>query len=154
MEIKEKGLAKSKPQSNVSVNKRQNDVLLEKYRPKLLVTKDDFYNTCLTLLSMNKENLKDIMSNSATPMWVLNLSTAIMNETRAGKINVLLDILDRTYGKVSEIITYNEQNEAVIKLFSLIDTAEKQEILQCVIAMLATEEGLATLKILLKDFLQ
>ena len=152
MEIVEKGLTKGK-QGN-AVKKRQNDALLEKYRPKLLVTKDDFYNTCLTLLSMNKDNLKDVMSNSSTPMWVLNLSTAIMNETKVGKINVLLDILDRTYGKVSEIITYNEQNEAVIKLFSLIDTEEKQEILHRVIAMLATEEGLATLKILLKDFLQ
>ena len=70
------------------------------------------------LMNSTRVEIEQLKKGPNTPMWVVNLCSALENDTKKGSINLLSELTDRLYGKPKQITeNYNEnveKNRAVI----------------------------------------
>lgn len=100
------------------------------------LSKEDYFKIIRTLMECTPAHLKRILEKSqndekdATPMWMLNIISAIFSDIKKGQINFLKFFLDRILGK-SEIHVeiknqFHQVNQINIKNTNLIEEEIKQ----------------------------
>lgn len=66
------------------------------------LSREDFTKITLLLLSKPISELKAIATSEDTPVWVVNISRAILKDAAEGRISTLDSLLDRLFGKATQ----------------------------------------------------
>lgn len=95
-------------------------------KPHIYTQIKDVYNISLEeyrkviqhLMNCTKDEITALANAKDTPMWIVNLCTALVNDTKKGTTYLLSELTDRLYGKPKQITeNYNEnveKNKAII----------------------------------------
>lgn len=96
-------------------------------KPHIYTQIKDVYNISLEeyrkviqhLMNCNKDEITALANAKDTPIWIVNLCTALVNDTKRGTTYLLSELTDRLYGKPKQITeNYNEntaKNQAIVK---------------------------------------
>ena len=96
-------------------------------KPKIYTQIKDVYSISLEeyrrviqhLMNCNKDEITALANAKDTPIWIVNLCTALVNDTKKGTTYLLTELTDRLYGKPKQITeNYNdntERNQAIVK---------------------------------------
>lgn len=64
------------------------------------------------LMNCTKEEITALANAKDTPIWIVNLCTALVNDTKKGTTYLLTELTDRLYGKPRQINeNYNDNTE-------------------------------------------
>lgn len=70
------------------------------------------------LMNCTKDEITALANAKDTPIWIVNLCTALVNDTKRGTTYLLSELTDRLYGKPKQITeNFNhdtERNKAII----------------------------------------
>lgn len=95
-------------------------------KPHIYTQIKDVYNISLEeyrkviqhLMNCTKDEITALANAKDTPIWIVNLCTALVNDTKKGTTYLLSELTDRLYGKPKQITeNYNEnveKNKAII----------------------------------------
>ena len=95
-------------------------------KPQLYTQIKDVYQISLEeykrvvqhLMNCTKDEIVALGQAKDTPMWVVNLCSAIVNDTKKGTTNILSELTDRLFGKPKQVTeNYNEnveRNKAIV----------------------------------------
>ena len=95
-------------------------------KPHIYTQIKDVYNISLEeyrkviqhLMNCTKDEITALANAKDTPMWIVNLCTALVNDTKKGTTYLLSELTDRLYGKPKQITeNYNEnveKNKAIV----------------------------------------
>lgn len=82
------------------------------------ISLDEYRKVVQFLMNSTKEEIVELGKAEDTPMWVVNLCSALINDTKRGTTYLLSELTDRLYGKPKQITeNYNEnveKNKAII----------------------------------------
>lgn len=82
------------------------------------ISLDEYRKVVQLLMNATKEEIKQLSDNPDTPIWVVNLCSALLTDTRKGITTLLSELTDRLYGKPKQVTenynTNTERNKAVI----------------------------------------
>lgn len=79
------------------------------------LSKEDFFRVIRWVIEQNDETLKPLIvgsdgkPNKETPIWLLNIISAIRNDIRYGKTTTIEMIFDRMFGKATQPIESDVQ---------------------------------------------
>lgn len=73
------------------------------------LSKEDYYKIIQYLMERTPNELKTIIDdakkqNGTTPVWVINIISAIQNDIRYGRTNTIDSVFDRIFGKATQPI--------------------------------------------------
>jgi hypothetical protein len=91
-----------------SVYKYIKDITGKKVSPEM--SKEDYYKVIRFLMESTPEELeglvtgKDKKPNKKTPIWVLNIVSAINSDIRYGRTSTVEMLFDRVFGKATQLI--------------------------------------------------
>ena len=95
-------------------------------KPQIYTQIKDVYNISLEeyrrviqhLMNCTKDEIAALANAKDTPIWIVNLCTALVNDTKKGTTYLLSELTDRLYGKPKQITeNFNEnveRNKAII----------------------------------------
>ena len=95
-------------------------------KPHIYTQIKDVYNISLEeyrkviqhLMNCTKDEITALANAKDTPIWIVNLCTALVNDTKRGTTYLLSELTDRLYGKPKQITeNFNEnveRNKAII----------------------------------------
>jgi hypothetical protein len=95
-------------------------------KPKLYTQLKDVYQVSAEeykrivqhLLNCSKEEIKTLQEAKDTPIWVVNICSALLTDTKKGVSYILTELTDRLYGKPKQVTEnyseVTEKNKAVI----------------------------------------
>lgn len=95
-------------------------------KPQIYTQIKDVYNISLEeyrrviqhLMNCTKDEITALANAKDTPIWIVNLCTALVNDTKKGTTYLLSELTDRLYGKPKQITeNFNEnveRNKAII----------------------------------------
>jgi hypothetical protein len=66
------------------------------------LSKEDYYKAIRYLMERNKTELQDILHNDKTQIWVCNIISAIMGDTKYGRTITVDSIFDRLFGRATQ----------------------------------------------------
>lgn len=66
------------------------------------ITRAQYNNTLAKLPSLTKEQAQEILTNPATPLWVINRLRALWKDIDKGRTDSLREIEERLFGKPSQ----------------------------------------------------
>ena len=70
------------------------------------------------LMNCTKDEIAALANAKDTPIWIVNLCMALVNDTKKGTTYLLSELTDRLYGKPKQITeNYNEnveKNKAIV----------------------------------------
>ena len=70
------------------------------------------------LMNCTKDEITELAQAKDTPIWIVNLCTALVNDTKKGTTYLLTELTDRLYGKPKQVTeNYNdniERNKATV----------------------------------------
>lgn len=66
------------------------------------ITRAQYNDTLAKLPSLTKEQAQELMSNPATPLWVINRVRALWKDIDKGRTDSLREIEERLFGKPSQ----------------------------------------------------
>ena len=69
------------------------------------LSKEDYYKLMACLLERSLDDLKKLATDKNTPVWIVNIVTAILKDAKAGRMNTLDSLFDRLFGKASQPLT-------------------------------------------------
>lgn len=82
------------------------------------ISLDEYRKVVQFLMNSTKEEIIELGKAEDTPIWVVNLCSALVNDTKKGTTYLLTELTDRLYGKPRQITeNYNEnveKNKAII----------------------------------------
>lgn len=87
-------------------------------KPKLYTQLKDVYTISLDeyrrvvqhLMNCTKEEIVVLAQDKDTPMWVVNLCSALINDTKKGTTYLLTELTDRLFGKPKQITENHNEN--------------------------------------------
>lgn len=88
----------NQPDSKVVKRKKSSIYGLLKERYENL-SKEDFVEMSNFLMQCTREEFKDIAENKETPMWVINMISALKNDIDKGQTDTIERLWDRQWGK-------------------------------------------------------
>ena len=65
-------------------------------------TKEDFYKCYQYLIELTKEELKGIISNPMTPIWMISVASAIVTDAKSGSSQTIEKMFDRLFGRAAQ----------------------------------------------------
>lgn len=76
------------------------------------ISLDEYKRVVQYLMNSTKEEIIALGKAEDTPMWIVNLCSAIVNDTKKGTTYLLTELTDRLYGKPKQVTeNYNENTE-------------------------------------------
>lgn len=96
-------------------------------KPKVYTQIKDVYTISLEeyrrvvqyLMNCTQNEIDQLRNSPDTPIWIVNLCAALVNDTKKGTTYLLTELTDRLYGKPKQITeNYNEntaKNQAIVK---------------------------------------
>lgn len=83
---------------------------------QIALTKNDKYQIIESLLETPLSELKSIAENEGTPVFIINVASAIISDTKKGVTTTLDSLLDRFFGKAKQesVIIGDKENPVVI----------------------------------------
>lgn len=82
------------------------------------ISLEEYRRVIQHLMNCTKDEITALANAKDTPMWIVNLCTALVNDTKKGTTYLLSELTDRLYGKPKQITeNYNEnveKNKAII----------------------------------------
>ena len=69
-----------------------------------IVTRADTYKLMELLMSLNRQQLDDVIENPVTPVSILTYAEALKKDLKEGKVGTILALMERVYGKASQKI--------------------------------------------------
>lgn len=73
------------------------------------LSKEDYYKLMACLLERSLDDLKKLAYDKNTPVWIVNIVTAILKDAKAGRMNTLDLLFDRLFGKASQPLTGKDE---------------------------------------------
>ena len=92
-------------------------------------TKEEFYKCYQYLIELTGEELKKIVNNPMTPIWMVSLSSAIVSDVKCGSSATIEKMFDRLFGKPSQttdITTGGERINPVPKIVFVDDDFDEK----------------------------
>ena len=92
-------------------------------------TKEDFYKCYQYLIELTKDELKGIISNPMTPIWMISVASAIVTDAKSGSSQTIEKMFDRLFGKPSQttdITTGGERINPVPKIVFVDDDFDEK----------------------------
>ena len=65
-------------------------------------TKEEFYKCYQYLIELTGEELKKIVNNPMTPIWMVSLSSAIVSDVKSGSSATIEKMYDRLFGRAAQ----------------------------------------------------
>lgn len=94
------------------------------------ISVDEYRKVVQFLMNSTKAEIKALCEAKDTPIWMVNLCSAFLADTKKGTTYLLSELTDRLYGKPKQVTEnyseVTEKNKAVI-VFTKAKTTEEQE---------------------------
>ena len=82
------------------------------------ISKEEYRRVIQHLMNCTKDEITALANAKDTPIWIVNLCTALVNDTKKGTTFLLTELTDRLYGKPKQVTeNYNEnveKNKAIV----------------------------------------
>ena len=82
------------------------------------ISLEEYRKVIQHLMNCTKDEITALANAKDTPIWIVNLCTALVNDTKRGTTYLLSELTDRLYGKPKQITeNFNEnveRNKAII----------------------------------------
>ena len=82
------------------------------------ISLEEYRRVIQHLMNCTKDEITALANAKDTPIWIVNLCTALVNDTKKGTTYLLSELTDRLYGKPKQITeNFNEnveRNKAII----------------------------------------
>lgn len=76
------------------------------------ISKEEYRRVIQHLMNCTKDEITALANAKDTPIWIVNLCTALVNDTKKGTTFLLTELTDRLYGKPKQVTeNYNENTE-------------------------------------------
>ena len=76
-------------------------------------TKEEFYKCYQYLIELTGEELKKIVNNPMTPIWMVSLSSAIVSDVKSGSSATIEKMFDRLFGRASQSTDITSAGEKI-----------------------------------------
>lgn len=93
------------------------------------ISQMEYRKVVMFLMNATKEEIEKLSKNPDTPVWVVNICTAFLNDVKRGTTYLLSELTDRLFGKPRQVNeNYNENNDKnkAIVIFTK-DSKESEE---------------------------
>lgn len=82
---------------------------------KVSLSKNDKYQIIESLLETPLAELQEIVKNDSTPVFIINVASAIISDTKKGLTHTLDSLLDRFFGKAKqESVIIGDKEQPVV----------------------------------------
>jgi hypothetical protein len=82
------------------------------------ISLEEYRKVVQHLMNCTKDEITELAQAKDTPIWIVNLCTALVNDTKKGTTYLLTELTDRLYGKPKQVTeNYNdniERNKATV----------------------------------------
>ena len=82
------------------------------------ISAEEYRRVVQHLMNCTKDEITELAQAKDTPIWIVNLCTALVNDTKKGTTFLLTELTDRLYGKPKQVTeNYNEnveKNKAIV----------------------------------------
>ena len=76
-------------------------------------TKEEFYKCYQYLIELTGEELKKIVNNPMTPIWMVSLSSAIVSDVKSGSSATVEKMFDRLFGRAAQSTDITSDGEKI-----------------------------------------
>lgn len=80
------------------------------------ISYEEFREVVVHLMQLTAEELKIVVADKETPVWVINIAHALQKDTGKGVINTMRELMDRTWGKVPQRLIGESDNSSSTQL--------------------------------------
>ena len=87
----------------------------------------EFRDVVLYLMQCTKKELETVMNDEKTPIWVVNIARAISKDAGFGRLSVLLELLDRVFGKPSQAVDVTSNGDSIMPEPITIEVIDRRE---------------------------
>lgn len=77
-------------------------------------TKEDFYKCYQYLIELTKDELKGIISNPMTPIWMISVASAIVTDAKSGSSQTIEKMFDRLFGRAAQSTDITSGGEKIV----------------------------------------
>lgn len=129
--IAELGRATRFSSTNQPKNSGRKPKLYTQLKEVYQVSAEEYRRIVQHLLNCSKEEIEALKEAKDTPIWVLNICSALLADTKRGASYILTELTDRLYGKPKQVTEnyseITEKNKAVI-VFTKPQIKEEKEV--------------------------